>query len=89
MERIQVLVKILPYIALATKPGVTITDIGIPNNSENKKAMEAQADGTSAFLLLTVDFQRRMLPYSDKDNLISAILFYENTMKSLHEFHEL
>ena len=69
-----VLVKILPYIALATKPGVTITDIGIPNNSENKKAMEAQADGTSAFLLLTVDFQRRMLPYSDKDNLISAIL---------------
>ena len=89
VERIQVLVKIFPCIALAIKPGVTITNTAIPSNSENKKAMEAQAYGTSAFLLLTVDFQRRMLPYSDKDNLISAILFYENTMKSLHEFHEL
>lgn len=89
VERIQVLVKILPYIALATKPGVTITDIGIPNNAENKKSMEAQVEGTTTFLALTVDFQRRILPYSDKDNLIAAILFYENTMKSLHEFNEL
>ncbi|PRZ26218.1 MULTISPECIES: hypothetical protein [Flavobacterium] len=89
VERIQVLVKTLPYIALATKPGVTIADLGIPTNNENRKAMESQAEGTSAFLDLTVDFQRRMLPYSDKENLISAILFYENTMKSLHEFNDL
>ncbi|WP_413999767.1 hypothetical protein ACMDB5_04210 [Flavobacterium sp. W1B] len=89
VERIQVLVKTLPYIALATKPGVTIADLGIPNNPDNRKAMEGQAEGTNSFLQLTVDFQRRMLPYSDKDNLISAILFYENTMKSLHEFNDL
>lgn len=89
VERIQVLVKTLPYIALATKPGVTIADLGIPTNNENRKAMEGQAEGTSAFLELTVDFQRRMLPYSDKENLVSAILFYENTMKTLHEFNDL
>lgn len=89
VERIQVLVKTLPYIALATKPGVTIADLGIPTNNENRKAMEGQAEGTAAFLELTVDFQRRMLPYSDKENLISAILFYENTMKTLHEFNDL
>jgi len=37
-ERLQVLVRTLPYIALATKPGMTVSDLAIPLNSENKKA---------------------------------------------------
>ena len=88
-ERLQVLVKTLPYIALATKPGMTVSDLAIPLNSENKKAMEAQTEGTNDFLKLTLDYQKKMLPYADKDNLIAAIIFYENTMKSLHEFNDL
>lgn len=88
-ERIKVLVKTLPYIALATKAGITITDLGIPNDSDNRKIMDAQREGTNNYLETTVDFQKKMLPYSDKDNLIAAILFYENTLKSLHEFEGL
>jgi hypothetical protein len=89
VERIQVLVKTLPYIALASKPGITIADLGIPSTSENMKVMEIQRDATQNFLETTVDFQRKMLPYSDKENIVSAILFYENTMRSLHEFESL
>jgi len=89
VERIQVLVKTLPYIALATKPGITIADLGIPSTSENMKVMDVQRETTGSFLDNTVDFQRKMLPYCDKDNIISAILFYENTMRSLHEFESL
>jgi hypothetical protein len=89
VERIQVLVKTLPYIALASKPGITIADLGIPSTSENMKSMEGQRAATQNFLDTTVDFQRKMLPYSDKDNIVSAILFYENTMRSLHEFESL
>lgn len=88
-ERIKVLVKILPNIALAKMPGVTITDLGIPNDSENRKVMDAQAEGTTNFLAITVEFQKKMLPYSDKNTLIAAILFYENTLKSLYEFEGL
>jgi hypothetical protein len=88
-ERLKVLVKILPNIALAKKPGITISDLGIPNDAENRKAMEAQVEGTKSFLETTVEFQKKMLPYSDKDNLIAAILFYEYTLKSLHEFEGL
>lgn len=88
-ERIKVLVKTLPYIALATRSGITISDLGIPNDTENRKAMEAQSQGTNSFLETTVEFQKKMLPYSDKDNLVAAILFYENTLKSLHEFEGL
>jgi hypothetical protein len=89
IERIKVLVKTLPYIALATKPGVTMSDLGIPNDAENRNILDEQSSGTAAFLELTVNFQRRMVPYSDKNDLMAAILFYETTLKSLHEFKDL
>ncbi|KQX15304.1 hypothetical protein [Flavobacterium sp. Root420] len=89
IERIKVLVKTLPYIALVTKPGVTMADLGIPDDGEHKKILDNQAVGTTTFLDTTVEFQRKMMPYSDKGNLIAAILFYESTLKSLHEFNDL
>lgn len=88
IESIKVLVKTLPYIALATKPGVTMADLGIPMDNENKKIQDAQVASTNSFLDVTVEFQRKMMPYSDKDNLVAAILFYENTLKTLHLFNE-
>jgi len=88
IERIEVLVKILPYIAFTTKPGVTMTDLGIPDNKDNKKALEDQFDAINDFLKTSVEFQKQMLPYSDTKNLIAAILFYEETLKSIHLYRE-
>ena len=87
-ERIASLVKILPYIAFATKPGVTMVSLGIPNDSDNRKSLEDQFEATEDFLAMTNEFQNRILPYSDTKNLLAAILFYEEIMKSLHEFSE-
>jgi hypothetical protein len=87
-ERIESLVKLLPYIAFATKPGVTMTTLGIPNDNDNRKALEDQFEATDDFIKSNVEFQNRILPYSDTNNLVSAILFYEETMKSLHEYSE-
>jgi len=89
IERIGVLTKTLPYISLATLPGVTMADFGIPNNSEYRKVFETQDENTKNYLESTTNFQRKILPYSDKDDLIKAILFYENILKSLHEFSEI
>jgi hypothetical protein len=89
IERINVLVRTLPYIALATKPGVTLVDLGIPYDNDNKKTLSDQEKVTTEFLETTVEFQRKMTPYSDTKNLIAAILFYENTLKALHEFNEM
>lgn len=89
IERIGVLTKTLPYISLATLPGVTMTDFGIPNNTEYRKVFETQDENTKNYLESTTAFQRKILPYSDKDDLIKAILFYENILKSLHEFKEI
>lgn len=88
IERIKVLVNTLPYIALTTKPGVTMQDVGIPDNSENNKALNEQKENTATFLNTTVDFQRTMMPYSDKGNLISSILYYESMLKELNQLNE-
>ena len=89
IERINVLVKMLPYIALTTNPGVTITDLGIPNDSKNRKVMEEQSKAISDFIEKTDEFQRKITPYSDTNSLIASILFYENTLKALHELERL
>lgn len=87
-ERISSLVKLLPYIAFATKPGITMSTLGIPNDNDNRKILDNQFEATDTFLESTLEFHERILPYSDTTNLISAILFYEETMKSLHEYSE-
>lgn len=87
-ERIEVIVNILPNIAFATKPGVTMSTLGIPDTKENRKALEDNIKASKTYFDSTIDFQKRVLPYSDKTNLISAILFYEGTLKSLHTYNE-
>ncbi|WP_310555315.1 hypothetical protein [Flavobacterium sp.] len=88
VERIRVLINTLPYIALTTKPGVTIQDVGIPDNSENNKMLALQAENTKTFLETTVAFQRTMMPYSDKGNIITSILYYESMLKELNQMNE-
>ena len=39
IERIEVIVKILPNIAFTNKPGVTIQSLGIPDTKEHRKAL--------------------------------------------------
>ena len=88
IERIESLVKTLPYIAFATKPGVTMSTLGIPNDNDNRKILDSQFEATDDYLETTVNFQKTILPYSDTSNLVEAILFYEEIMKSLHEYSE-
>ncbi len=87
-ERIEIIIKILPYIAFATKPGVTMSTFGIPDTKDNRSALDTQIDATKEYFLSTMDFQNKILPYSDRTNLIAAILFYEETLKALHIYSE-
>jgi hypothetical protein len=88
IERIKALVKTLPYVALATKPGLTIVDLGIPLDNDIKKLQDKQTVSTDVFLESTIEYQRRLIPYADTENVIAGILFYESVIKSLHLFNE-
>ncbi len=87
-ERIEVIVNVLPNIAFATKPDVTMSSLGIPETKGNKKALEANREASVEYFDSTVEFQRKILPYSDTRDLIAAILFYEETLKSLHTYND-
>ncbi|GAB5398527.1 MAG: hypothetical protein Aureis2KO_01120 [Aureisphaera sp.] len=87
-KRIEVIIKILPNIAFATKPGVTMSSLGIPDTKENRIALEENTNATTTYFQNTLKFQRIVLPYSDKSNLIAAILFYEETLKALHTYDD-
>ena len=87
-ERIKVIVNILPNIAFATKPGITMSDLGIPDTKENKKALENNVEASVKYFDSTIEFQKTILPYSDTRDLIAAILFYEETLKSLHTYND-
>ena len=87
-ERVSSLVKILPYIAFATKPGVTMESLGIPKDGDNRKALDNQHDETESYLETTMEFQDIILPYSDTNKLVAAILFYEETLKALHDYDQ-
>jgi hypothetical protein len=87
-ERIETLIETLPYVAFATKPGITMTTLGIPNDAGNKKVLESKYSSTEEFLKSINEFYAKILPYSDSNKLITAILFYEDILKSLHEYSE-
>lgn len=87
-ERIETLIETLPYIAFATKPGITMSSLGIPNEAGNKKVLETKYASTDDFLKSINEFYSKILPYSDSNKLIAAILYYEDILKSLHEYSE-
>ncbi|MEP5254266.1 MAG: hypothetical protein ABJQ39_04330 [Winogradskyella arenosi] len=88
IERIEVIVNILPNIAFATKPGVTMESLGIPDTKDNKKALEENIEASTSYFDSTIEFQKKILPYSDTVDLIAAILFYESTLKALHTYDD-
>jgi len=88
IERIEVIVNILPNIAFATKPGVTMASLGIPETKDNTKALIENQEASADYFESTITFQKSILPYSDTRDLVAAILFYEETLKSLHTYDD-
>jgi hypothetical protein len=86
--RIEIIIKILPNIAFATKPGVTMSSLGIPDTKDNRRALKENIEATITYFDNTIEFQKIVLPYSDRTSLISAILFYEETLKALHTYND-
>ena len=62
IERIEVIVNILPNIAFATKPGVTMSSLGIPDTKENRKALEDNIQASTDYFDTTIEFQKKILP---------------------------
>lgn len=85
IEHLKVVINKMPRIGLSTKPGITMVDLGIPDNAENRRFLDFENEATLTYLEKEIDFLKKMLPYSDKDRIVTMILFYEQILKTLHE----
>ncbi len=88
IERLKVITYTLPNIALTTKPGVTLSEIGVPQDQKNNDALVKFQDATTTFINNSTVFTNLMMPYADKSDIISGILFYENIIKSIKTVKE-
>ncbi len=82
-ERFKVLTFLLPYSALSTKPGISLKELGIPENTENKTLLEKENKTGEAFddaVNISLD---NFIAYADKSNIVWSILFFEDTIRKL------
>lgn len=82
-DRFKVITYLLPYTALSNKPGVTLSVLGVPENSENKSLIEKEAKATEQLnqaFSVTLD---NFIAYADSDNIIWSILLYEEMIRKL------
>ncbi len=84
IERVNILFNVIQYFGISSKSGVTYAELGIPESKENIKALETEKENRLVFLNSNTTFLKGILPYSDTENIIQAILFYEEVLKLVH-----
>ena len=88
IERINIITNKIPFIALTTKRGVSINDLGIPSSSSNIKVVENQQENIKTFLEGTEKFERALAPFADTPDLIDAVIYLESMLKELKMIRE-
>ena len=82
-DRFRVLINLMPYCALSSKPGVTLRELGIPENSDNKSLLEKEEKSLEIFDQYVKVSLDNFIAYADKTNIVWAILFYEETIRKI------
>jgi hypothetical protein len=82
-ERFKVLTFLLPYSALSTKAGMSLKELGIPENSENKTLLEKENKAGEVFNETVNVSLDNFIAYADKTSIVWSILFFEDTIRKL------
>jgi hypothetical protein len=85
MERISVVTELSPYLALHTKPGASLEEMGIPRTGENLEHLEKEVKNKEAYLKSVKDTLDDIIPYADKQNIIWAIMFYDEMIQKIEQ----
>ena len=80
-KRIAYIIEVLPFLSLHHQPGATLYDMGIPETESNIKHLEKETRNKQAFLNSLNQTLDDVIPYSDKTNIIWAILYFDEIIK--------
>lgn len=82
-ERINEIITVLPYLALTNQPEVSLSDIGIKEDSDHLKILKQNHESTSDALETTKEMIGELVPYADTEKIIWSILYYEEIIKKI------
>ena len=68
----------LPYLALHSKPGATLTDMSIPQTPANISHLEKEVKNKQVYIASVNETLVDIIPYADKQNIIWSILFFQD-----------
>ena len=77
-ERIGIITEVLPYLALHSKPGATLTDMSIPQTPANISHLEKEVKNKEVYVASVNETLVDIIPYADKQNIIWSILFFQD-----------
>lgn len=87
MERIKILTEVVPYLALQSKPGATLKEMGIPETPLNIEHVEKEVKNKGTYLSAVQNTLDDIIPYADKTNIIWSIMFFEEIIKKAEAGH--
>lgn len=85
MERVAVCTELLPYIALHTKPGATLREMGIPETKPNLEHLDKEVKNKANYLSAVKTTLDDIIPYADTKNIVWAILFFEDMIRVIDQ----
>ncbi|MBQ4803180.1 hypothetical protein J8L88_10005 [Aquimarina sp. MMG015] len=83
IERANEIITVLPYIALTNEANVSLSDIGIKENSDNQKLLKKHHETTTDAFGSTSNLITEFVPYADTEKIIWSILYYEEMIKKI------
>jgi hypothetical protein len=84
VERSSAFTYMLNVIGLTTDAKTTTKDLGIIETPEILKQLETKRTVEIDYATKMSTFEKTLLPYVDKIELVSSILLYEDILKKLH-----
>lgn len=80
-DRLAYLIEVLPFLSLHPKPGATFHDMAIPETESNILHLDKETSNKVEFVGSLFETLDDVVPYSEKDNIIWCILFFEEMIK--------
>lgn len=82
-ERANEIITLLPYLALTNESGVSLSDIGIKESSDNLKILDKHHEVTTEAFQSTSNLISEFIPYADTEKIIWSILYFEEIIKKI------
>jgi hypothetical protein len=83
IKRIHEISSVLPYMALTNEPGVSLSDLGIRENSDNLKMLEEHHDVHKEAFKTQSEMMNQFVAYADTEKIILSILYFEEIIKKM------